>query len=114
MAGWETPSKAPSDTSPEGPASISDICPDVMYLDKGSTEVANGKTGQSWTKVVAIGLSKAPQNPDEPPKPDPEPLGVSLGSSWKWVGGKAPEITSGLLVLHWNNGYGIASFIARD
>ena len=58
--------------------------------------VANGATGQTWTKVVKLSAGT-----------------VTLGNNWSWVGGEAPELKYPcLLVCHWNQDKGIAGIVA--
>lgn len=60
--------------------------------------VNNGSAGQVWTKTIGITNASAT---------------VSLGSSWKWVGGSAPTIAAnGVLVVHWCGTFGIANFVS--
>lgn len=62
--------------------------------------VSNGASGQTYTKTVGITNASAK---------------VSLGTSWKWVGGTAPTISAnGVLVLHWCGTFGIANFVAKE
>lgn len=60
--------------------------------------VNNGSSGQTWTKTIGITNALAT---------------VTLGSSWKWVGGSAPTIAAnGVLVVHWCGTFGIANFVS--
>ncbi len=60
--------------------------------------VNNGSSGQTWTKTIGITNASAT---------------VTLGSSWKWVGGSAPTIAAkGVLVVHWCGTFGIANFVS--
>lgn len=68
---------------------------DSLYASANVT-VANGATGQTWTKVVKLSAGT-----------------VTLGTNWSWVGGKAPELKYPcLLVCHWNQDKGIAGIVA--
>lgn len=68
---------------------------DSLYASANVT-VANGATGQTWTKVVKLSAGT-----------------VTLGTDWSWVGGEAPELKYPcLLVCHWNQDKGIAGIIA--
>lgn len=68
---------------------------DSLYASANVT-VANGATGQTWTKVVKLSAGT-----------------VALGTNWYWVGGEAPELKYPcLLVCHWNQDKGIAGIIA--
>ena len=60
--------------------------------------VNNGSSDQTWTKTIGITNASAT---------------VTLGSSWKWVGGSAPTIAAnGVLVVHWCGTFGIANFVS--
>lgn len=68
---------------------------DSLYASTNVT-VANGATGQTWTKVVKLSAGT-----------------VTLGTNWSWVGGEAPELKYPcLLVCHWNQDKGIAGIVA--
>lgn len=68
---------------------------DSLYASANVT-VANGATGQTWTKVVKLSAGT-----------------VTLGTNWAWVGGAAPELKYPcLLVCHWNQDKGIAGIVA--
>lgn len=68
---------------------------DSLYASTNVT-VANGATGQTWTKVVKLSAGA-----------------VTLGTNWSWVGGEAPELKYPcLLVCHWNQDKGIAGIVA--
>lgn len=68
---------------------------DSMYAS-GNVTVANGETGQTWTKVITMAVGF-----------------VTLGTNWSWVGGEAPELKYPfLLVCHWNKNQGIAGIVA--
>ena len=68
---------------------------DSLYASANVT-VANGATGQTWTKVVKLSAGT-----------------VTLGTNWAWVGGEAPELKYPcLLVCHWNQDKGIAGVVA--
>lgn len=68
---------------------------DSLYASANVT-VANGATGQAWTKVVKLSAGT-----------------VTLGTNWSWVGGEAPELKYPcLLVCHWNQDKGIAGIVA--
>ena len=68
---------------------------DSLYASANVT-VANGATGQTWTKVVKLSAGT-----------------VTLGTNWAWVGGGAPELKYPcLLVCHWNQDKGIAGIVA--
>lgn len=62
--------------------------------------VSNGAANQSWTKTVAISNASAT---------------ISLGSSWKWYGGAAPDVSANcVLVLHWCSTFGLASLLVTS
>lgn len=68
---------------------------DSLYASANVT-VANGATGQTWTKVVKLSAGT-----------------VTLGTNWAWVDGNAPELKYPcLLVCHWNQDKGIAGIVA--
>lgn len=68
---------------------------DSLYASANVT-VANGATGQTWTKVVKLSAGT-----------------VTLGTNWAWVGGEAPELKYPcILVCHWNQDKGIAGIVA--
>ena len=68
---------------------------DSLYASANVT-VANGATGQTWTKVVKLSAGT-----------------VTLGTNWAWVGGEVPELKYPcLLVCHWNQDKGIAGIVA--
>lgn len=76
---------------------INDSSPDACQTSSAVT-VSNGTTGKSWTKIVRL-TGSSPQ--------------VTLGGSWKWQGGSAPELKqNGFLVLGWCGSGGIAIFNA--
>ena len=61
----------------------------------GAIAVTQGTSGTTWTKVMYMTSGS-----------------VSLGANWKWSGGSAPTLKfPGVLVCHWNNTGGIASYI---
>lgn len=60
--------------------------------------VNNGSSGQTWTKTIGITNASA---------------SVTLGSSWKWVGGSQPDIVANcVLVVHWCGTFGIANIVS--
>ena len=62
----------------------------------GAISVTQGTSGTTWTKVMYMTSGS-----------------VSLGANWKWSGGKAPTLKfPGVLVCHWNDTGGIASYTA--
>ena len=64
----------------------------------GNITVQTGVANTAWTKAVTINNAS---------------YTISLGGSWHWVGGKAPEIkVPGILVCHWNSSVGLANYIS--
>lgn len=62
----------------------------------GAIAVKQGASGTTWTKVMYMTSGS-----------------VSIGVNWKWSGGKAPTLKfPGVLVCHWNDTGGIASYTA--
>lgn len=62
-----------------------------------SITISNGTSGTSWTKIVGLSANAT----------------VTLGSSWSWSGGEAPELSSaGILVCCWASTIGICSFVS--
>lgn len=76
-------------------ATVNATSGDSLYASANVT-VANGTTGQTWTKIVKMSAGT-----------------VTLGTNWAWVGGEAPELKYPcLLVCHWNQDKGIAGIVA--
>lgn len=62
----------------------------------GAITVKQGTSGTTWTKVMYMTSGS-----------------VSLDVNWKWFGGSAPTLKfPGVLVCHWNDTGGIASYTA--
>lgn len=62
-----------------------------------SITISNGASGTSWTKIVGLSANAT----------------VTLGSSWSWSGGEAPDLSSaGILVCCWASTIGICSFVS--
>lgn len=62
----------------------------------GAISVKQGASGTTWTKVMYMTNGS-----------------VSLGAYWKWSGGSAPTLKfPGVLVCHWNDTGGIATYTA--
>ena len=60
-----------------------------------SVTISDGSSGTSWTKIVGLSANAT----------------VTLGSSWHWVDGEAPELSAaGVLVCCWASTIGICSF----
>lgn len=74
---------------------VSDTSADSL-TSSGAIEVKQGTSGTTWTKVMYMTGGS-----------------VSLGVNWKWSGGSAPTLKfPGVLVCHWNDTGGIASYTA--
>ena len=74
---------------------VSDTSADSL-TSSGAIEVKQGTSGTTWTKVMYMTSGS-----------------VSLGVNWKWSGGSAPTLKfPGVLVCHWNDTGGIASYTA--
>lgn len=72
---------------------VSDTSPDSQ-TSSGAIAVKQGTSGTTWTKVMYMTSGS-----------------VSLGVNWKWSDGSAPTLKfPGVLVCHWNNTGGIASY----
>ena len=68
---------------------------DSQFCTTGTVTVANGDTGQTWTKIIKMSGGT-----------------VTLGSNWTWVDGEAPELVFPcILICHWNEDKGIAGII---
>ena len=74
---------------------VSDTSADSL-TSSGAISVRQGTPGTTWTKVMYMTSGS-----------------VSLGANWKWSGGSAPTLKfPGVLVCHWNDTGGIASYTA--
>lgn len=72
---------------------VSNTSPDSQ-TSSGAIAVKQGTSGTTWTKVMYMTSGS-----------------VSLGVNWKWSDGSAPTLKfPGVLVCHWNNTGGIASY----
>ena len=72
----------------------------IVVTGAVAVTVSNGTSGKAWVKSVDIRNASA---------------SVALGSSWKWAGGKTPEVSANcVLVLHWCNDSGVASLISVE
>lgn len=73
---------------------VSDTSADSL-TSSGAIAVKQGTSGTTWTKVMYMTSGS-----------------VSLGVNWKWSGGSAPTLKfPGVLVCHWNDTGGIATYI---
>ena len=73
---------------------------DTIVTSAVKVTVNNGTSGQTWTKTVALQNASAT---------------VTLGSSWKWVGGEVPTVSANsILVLKWSGSFGLANLIAGE
>lgn len=74
---------------------VSDTSADSL-TSSGAIAVEQGTSGTTWTKVMYMTSGS-----------------VSLGANWKWSGGSAPTLKfPGVLVCHWNDTGGIATYTA--
>lgn len=74
---------------------VSDTSADSL-TSSGAISVEQGTSGTTWTKVMYMTSGS-----------------VSLGENWKWSGGSAPTLKfPGVLVCHWNDTGGIATYTA--
>lgn len=74
---------------------VSDTSKDSQ-TSPGAISVKQGTSGTTWTKVMYMTGGS-----------------VSLGANWKWSGGSAPTLKfPGVLVCHWNDTGGIATYTA--
>lgn len=95
LAGYETPLVQATALTINGASRDSNLVTGAVAIT-----VSNGATSQSWTKTVALSNASAT---------------ISLGSNWKWVGGKAPSVSANcVVVLHWCNNFGIANLAATS
>lgn len=95
LAGYNTP--ASSSAAITINASSND---DTIVTAAVAVTVSNGSSGQTWTKTVALQNASAT---------------VTLGSSWKWVGGSAPTIKAkSILVVKWCGTFGLANLVAGE
>lgn len=92
LAGWEE-TLSTNVTS----LNINQDSNDNIYASAATTvTVADGATGTAWTKTISFATAPT----------------ITLGGSWKWVGGSAPTTASGtILVVHWNNFVGYANLL---
>lgn len=74
---------------------VSDTSADSQTTS-GAIAVKQGTSGTTWTKIMYMTSGS-----------------VSIGANWKWSGGSAPTLKfPGVLVCHWNDTGGIATYIA--
>ena len=80
-------------------ATISDSSADDYTITSGtSLTVNNGSSGVTWCKARYISSSVT---------------SITLGSSWVWVNGEAPDLDlPGVLVCYWSGTAGIANFVS--
>ena len=92
LAGYETL------TSTASAVTISDgSADDTAVTGAVAVTVSNGTAGKVWTKTVGITNASAT---------------ITLGSSWYWVGGKAPTVAANcVLVLKWYGTFGVANLV---
>ena len=95
LAGYNIPTS--SSTAITINASSND---DTIVTAAVAVTVNDGSSGQTWTKTVALQNASAT---------------VTLGGSWKWVGGSAPTIkANSILVVKWCGSFGLANLIAGE
>lgn len=76
---------------------VSDVSEDSQ-TSSGAITVKQGTSGTTWTKVMYMTSGS-----------------VSLEANWQWSGGSVPTLRfPGVLVCHWNNTGGIASYTAGE
>lgn len=92
LAGYNTPASSSSAVTIS--ATSND---DTIVTSAVAVTVSNGSSGQTWTKTVALQNASAT---------------VTLGGSWKWVGGSAPMIkANSILVVKWCGTFGLANLV---
>ena len=95
LSGYETPVVQSTALTVNGSSRDSNLVTGAVKIT-----VSNGAANQSWTKTVAISNASAT---------------ISLGSSWKWYGGAAPDVSANcVLVLHWCSTFGLASLLVTS
>ena len=95
IGGYNTPAVTASAVSINA-----DSNDDSQVTGAVAVTVSNGSVNQSWIKTVALHNASST---------------VSLGSSWSWVGGSAPEVTAkSILVLKWCGDFGLANLISGE
>ena len=73
---------------------------DTVVTSAVSVTIANGSSGQTWTKTIAFQNASAT---------------VTLGGSWKWLDGSAPTIkANSILIVKWCGTFGLANLIAGE
>lgn len=93
LAGYNTPASSSSAITISNTSND-----DTIVTAAVAVTVNNGSSGQTWTKTIALQNASAT---------------VTLGSSWKWVGGSAPTISANsILVVKWCGTFGLANLIA--
>lgn len=75
---------------------VSASSPDSQ-ISNGNITVNNGAAATQWTKTIAV----------------PSVVTITLGSSWSWVGGSAPEVkANSVLILSWQGSFGLANLVS--
>ena len=93
LAGYNTPTVTSSAITINGSSSD-----DIQVTGAVAITVSNGSSSTSWCKAVSITNASA---------------SVTLGSKWKWANGEAPTVSANcVLLLYWNNSFGLANIIA--
>lgn len=92
LAGYNTPASSSSAITIDGSSSD-----DTVVTSAVAVTIANGSSGQTWAKTVALQNASAT---------------VTLGSSWAWVGGSAPTIkANSILIVKWCGSFGLANLV---
>lgn len=70
---------------------------DTIVTRAVAVTVNNGSSRQTWTKTITLQNSSAT---------------VTLGTSWKWLGGEVPSVSANsILVVKWCGTFGIANLV---
>ena len=92
LAGYNTPNVTASAVTING-----DSNDDTYVTGSVAITVANGSASTAWTKTVSLTSSSAT---------------VTLSPAWSWANDEVPEISANsVVVLYWNNGFGIANLV---
>lgn len=92
LAGYSTPVSISTAVTINGSSND-----DTIVTAAVAVTISNGSSGQTWIKTVALQNASAT---------------VTLGSSWKWVGGSAPTIMpNSILVVKWCGTFGLANLV---
>ena len=95
LAGYNTPASSATAVTINGSSND-----DTVVTAAVAVTISDGSAGQTWTKTVALQNASAT---------------VTLGGSWKWVGGSAPTIkANSILVVKWCGAFGIANLVVGE